>query len=195
MPGGSSGGSAAAVAASLCSAAIGTDTGSSIRQPAALCGVVGLKPSFGRISRTGVLPLAWTLDHVGPLARSVEDTAILLGVLAGPDPDDPTTVDLPVPDYRAGLEVGVKGTRLGVPRQHFFDLLDPEVDDAVRAAIAVLEDAGATLVDVSLPHVDLGAELIVIIMISEGAAYMKHGCGSARKITRQTCGCDLKQAA
>ncbi len=152
VPGGSSGGTAAAVAANLCAGGLGSDTGASIRAPASFCGAVGLKPTYSRVSRAGVLPLAWSLDHVGPLARSVADCALLLQAIAGADPRDPTSSTAAVPDFSAGLEQGVAGLRLGVPREHFFDLLEPDVERVVREAIATLEGLGATLEEVSLPH-------------------------------------------
>jgi aspartyl-tRNA(Asn)/glutamyl-tRNA(Gln) amidotransferase subunit A len=152
VPGGSSGGSAAAVAAGLCAGTLGTDTGGSIRIPSALCGVVGLKPTYGRVSRRGVVPLCWSLDHVGPLARTTEDAALILQAIAGHDPGDPASARLPVPDYRAGLEGGVRGLAFGVPREFFFDRLDPEVRAHVDAALKALEGLGARLVPIALPH-------------------------------------------
>ncbi|MEK7219649.1 MAG: amidase, partial [candidate division NC10 bacterium] len=134
MPGGSSSGSAVAVAAGLCAGALGTDTGGSVRIPAALCGLVGLKPTYGRVSRAGVIPLAWSLDHVGPMTRTVTDAALLLQVLAGRDPADPSTTDVPVPDYRRAMQGEIRGLRLGLPKDHFFERLDPEVRAAVLAA-------------------------------------------------------------
>src|ERR687886_2734266 len=124
VPGGSSGGSAAAVAAGLCAAALGTDTGGSIRQPAALCGLVGLKPTYGRVSRHGVVPLSWSQDHVGPMTRTVRDAALLLQAPAGHDPRDPASSDAPVPDYLTGIDDGVAGLRLGLPRDFFFERVD-----------------------------------------------------------------------
>jgi aspartyl-tRNA(Asn)/glutamyl-tRNA(Gln) amidotransferase subunit A len=152
VPGGSSGGTAAAVAASLCAGGLGSDTGASIRAPASFCGVVGLKPTYGRVSRAGVLPLAWSLDHVGPLARSVADCALLLQAIAGSDPRDPSSSNAPVPDFSPALSQGVGGLRLGVPREHFFELLEPEVERLVREAIATLERLGARVEEVALPH-------------------------------------------
>ncbi|MGE0479117.1 MAG: Asp-tRNA(Asn)/Glu-tRNA(Gln) amidotransferase subunit GatA [Phycisphaerae bacterium] len=160
VPGGSSGGSAAAVAARLVPLALGSDTGGSIRQPAAMCGVVGLKPSYGRVSRYGLVAFGSSLDQIGPLATNVADAALLLGVIAGDDPRDTTCVDAPVPDYRTlltddAVAAALRGLRIGVPREYFGDGLDTEVAAAVRAALAVYERCGATLVDVSLamtPH-------------------------------------------
>ena len=151
IPGGSSGGSGAAIAAHLAAGTIGSDTGGSIRVPASMCGCVGVKPSFGRVSAAGVMPLARTFDHVGPLARTVEDAAILLGAIAGYDPADALTVAVPVPDYRAALRDQVTGVRVGVPRSTLWALLDDEVRTAAEAALAVLAGLGATLVEVELP--------------------------------------------
>jgi aspartyl-tRNA(Asn)/glutamyl-tRNA(Gln) amidotransferase subunit A len=152
IPGGSSGGSAAAVAACLAPLALGTDTGGSIRQPAGLCGVVGLKPSYGRVSRFGLVAFGSSLDQVGPFARDVAGAALLLEVIAGHDPRDSTSVDQPVPAYRAALEQPVAPLTVGVPREYFGAGLDPEVEEAVRAALQVYEGLGARLREVSLPH-------------------------------------------
>jgi len=152
VPGGSSGGTAAAVAASLCAAGLGSDTGASIRAPASWCGVVGMKPTYSRVSKAGALPLAWSLDHAGPLARSVADCALLLQAIAGPDPRDSGSSSEPVPDFSAGLKQGVRGLRLGVPREHFFEMLEPDVERLVREAIATLEQLGGQVEEVSLPH-------------------------------------------
>src|SRR5690606_20651964 len=143
MPGGSSGGSGATVAALGCFMAMGTDTGGSIRIPAAVCGTVGIKPTSGRVSRFGVASLSWSLDHAGPLTRTVGDAAVCLSALAGHDPRDPGSADVPVTDYTTELELGVKGLRLGVPRNYFFDQVDAEVERSVRDAIARLEREGA----------------------------------------------------
>jgi len=151
VPGGSSGGPAAAVAAGLAAGSLGTDTGGSIRQPAAFCGVVGLKPTYGRVSRFGLVAFASSLDHPGPFGLDVLDTSLLLGAIAGRDPLDATSIDAPVPDYAAGLEQGVRGLRLGVPDEYFTKGMDAEVEIAVRAAIDVLKGLGATLERVSLP--------------------------------------------
>jgi aspartyl-tRNA(Asn)/glutamyl-tRNA(Gln) amidotransferase subunit A len=170
IPGGSSGGSAAAVSAQLCLAAMGSDTGGSIRIPAGLCGLVGLKPTYGRVSKRGVAELSWTLDHTGPLTRTVADAAVLLQAIAGYDPGDPSSVDEAVPDYLAGLHAGIEGLRVGVPSNFFFDQVDTEVGDAVHAALAVLVDAGATLVELAVPHVELTAEVVTTIVGVEAAA-------------------------
>src|SRR5690242_5720045 len=151
VPGGSSGGPAAAVAAGLAAGGFGTDTGGSIRQPAAFCGVVGLKPTYGRVSRYGLVAFASSLDHPGPFGLDVRDTALLLGAIAGHDPMDATSIDAAVPDYAAGLEQGARGLRLGVPDEYFTKGMDAEVESAVRAAIEVLKGLGATVERVSLP--------------------------------------------
>src|SRR5919109_1193596 len=151
MPGGSSGGSAAAVAAGLCFGSLGSDTGGSIRIPAALCGIVGLKPTYVRVSRHGVFPLSWSLDHVGPMTRTVTDAALMLQVIAGHDRHDPTTRTAVVPDYSAALTMDIEGARLGIPQEFYFEQLDAEVRDSVRAAIQTLARAGAQVEEVSLP--------------------------------------------
>jgi aspartyl-tRNA(Asn)/glutamyl-tRNA(Gln) amidotransferase subunit A len=153
IAGGSSGGSAAAVAAGLGFGAIGSDTAGSIREPAAQCGVVGIKPTFGRVSARGVIPLSSSLDHVGPIARTVSDVAVLLQVLAGFDPEDRNSVDVPVPDYLAALQAGTKPSRIGVPRKFFYEDLDSEVASAVQHALDVLKNLGCELreIDVDVP--------------------------------------------
>jgi aspartyl-tRNA(Asn)/glutamyl-tRNA(Gln) amidotransferase subunit A len=170
IPGGSSGGSAIAVATGMVTLSPGSDTGGSIRIPAALCGVAGLKPTYGRISLRGVVPLAWSLDHAGPLARSVRDLAIALMQLAGYDAADPASADVPVDDYLSDLETGAKGLRVLVPANHFFESVDPEVDAAVRQAARVLASLGATVEERPLPHTELLAAQGPIIQ-SEAAAY------------------------
>jgi aspartyl-tRNA(Asn)/glutamyl-tRNA(Gln) amidotransferase subunit A len=151
ITGGSSGGSGAAVAAGMAAMAMGTDTGGSIRCPAALCGVVGLKPTHGRVSAAGIVPLSWSLDHPGPLARTVEDAAIVLDAIAGYDPQDTMTEPVPTQDYRAAIGGGVQGLRLGVPRHGFFDAMDPEVAAAIETALTVLSGLGAVVEDVMTP--------------------------------------------
>jgi aspartyl-tRNA(Asn)/glutamyl-tRNA(Gln) amidotransferase subunit A len=174
VPGGSSGGSAAAVAASLCAGATGTDTGGSIRQPAALCGVVGIKPTYGRVSRYGVVAFASSLDHPGPFARTVEDTATLLEVMAGNDPMDATSVPQPVGAYakaaRAGRSGGLAGVRVGVPDEYFAAGMDPEVETAVRAALDELGRAGAKLVPVSLPHTKYAIATYYLVCTAEASS-------------------------
>lgn len=171
IPGGSSGGSAAAVATGMCFVSPGSDTGGSIRIPAALCGIAGLKPTYGRVSLRGVVPLAWSLDHAGPLARTVRDLAITLGLLAGYDADDPGCVDVPVDDYLSQLEDGVKGLRIVVPTSHFFDNVDPEVERAVREAAKTLASLGARVEERALPHAELLIETQRAIIAADAAAY------------------------
>ena len=170
VPGGSSGGSAVAVAARQAVATLGTDTGGSIRQPASHCGVVGLKPTYGRVSRYGVIAYASSLDQVGPLTRDVEDCAILLQAVAGYDPADSTSVDTPVPDYRATLRDGVKGLRIGLPREYFIEGLDPEVKAAVQAAIDTYRQLGAEIVEVGLPHTDYAVACYYLIATAEASS-------------------------
>ncbi|MGD9890104.1 MAG: amidase [Dehalococcoidia bacterium] len=170
ITGGSSGGSASAVAAELCPGTLGTDTGGSIRIPASLCGVVGLKPTYGRVSRAGVFPLAWTLDHVGPMARTVRDCALLLGVIAGYDPTDPTTVDVPVPDYLAQLDGGVRGLRIGLPKRVFFEELDASVQTAMEAAEAELQRQGADVRPVAIDGIEMADLLGDTVMAGEASA-------------------------
>jgi len=152
VPGGSSGGSAAACAARLCVGALGSDTGGSIRQPAGHCGVVGLKPTYGRVSRYGLVAFASSLDQIGPMAKSVTDCAILLGGLAGYDPADSTSAPVPTTDYTACLSRGLKGLTVGLPREYFIEGLDPDVEEAVRRAVLAMEGEGATVREVNLPH-------------------------------------------
>ena len=170
VPGGSSGGSAAAVAGGQAFFATGTDTGGSIRQPASLSGIVGMKPTYGRVSRYGMVAFASSLDQCGPLVRSVRDAALVLQALAGHDPRDSTSVDLSVPDYAAALTGDVKGLRLGVPREYFVAGMEPGVEAAVRSAIKVLEDQGAEIVEVSLPSTDHGLATYYIITPAEASA-------------------------
>jgi aspartyl-tRNA(Asn)/glutamyl-tRNA(Gln) amidotransferase subunit A len=171
VAGGSSGGTGVAVAGGLCVAGLGSDTGGSIRIPASFCGTAGLKPTYGRVSRAGALPLSWSLDHVGPLARSVADCAILLQAIAGPDARDPSAADQPVPDYTADLSGDVRDLVLGVPSEHFFDLVEPGVVECVRAAIGVLEGLGARLEEVPLPHAQHAQMAGTAIMSSEAASW------------------------
>lgn len=171
VTGGSSGGSAVAVAASLCAASLGSDTGGSIRIPSAVCGVVGIKPTYGRVSRHGAIPLAWSIDHVGPLAKSVEDAALLLQVLAGPDPKDSTSSDRPVPNYRRALTGEVRGVRVGIPRNYFFENVDGEILRAVQQAIRQLESLGAEAVEISLPHLEHCSAMEAHITLAEATSY------------------------
>jgi len=170
VPGGSSGGSAAAVAADLVPLAIGSDTGGSIRQPAALCGIVGLKPTYGRVSRYGLIAFASSLDQVGPMPRGVADAALALSVLAGADPLDATSSDRPVADPLEGLDAGVAGLRLGMPDEYFGDAVEPEVRDAVAAAVALLRDAGATIEPCSLPHAPWAVPSYFVVANSEASS-------------------------
>ena len=170
VPGGSSGGSAAAVAGGEAFFATGTDTGGSIRQPASLSGIIGLKPTYGRVSRYGMVAFASSLDQCGPFTRSVRDCALVLGALAGHDPRDSTSVDLPVPDYVAALTGDVRGMRLGIPREYFVAGMEPGVEAAVRRAFAVLEGLGAEIVEVSLPSTDAGLATYYIIAPAEASA-------------------------
>jgi aspartyl-tRNA(Asn)/glutamyl-tRNA(Gln) amidotransferase subunit A len=170
VPGGSSGGSAAAVAGRQCLGALGTDTGGSIRQPAALCGIVGLKPTYGRVSRYGVIAYASSLDQVGPMARTVEDCALLLEAIAGHDPLDSTSVPQPVPAYAAALGRGVRGLRIGLPKEYFIEGMAPDVADAVRAAVRHLETLGATIDDVSLPHTEYAIAAYYLIATAEASS-------------------------
>ena len=172
VTGGSSSGSATAIAARMVRMAMGSDTGGSIRGPAAWCGLTGLKPTYGRVSRRGVFPLSWTLDHCGPLARSVEDCAITLQVLAGYDPQDAASAEVPVPDYRARLERGVSGLRVGIPRGFFVSAsaMTPEVVAGIDHTAAQLRAAGAIVEDVSLPEYALFAASGRVIMMAEAFA-------------------------
>jgi aspartyl-tRNA(Asn)/glutamyl-tRNA(Gln) amidotransferase subunit A len=170
VPGGSSGGPAAAVAGGLAAGGFGTDTGGSIRQPAAFCGVVGLKPTYGRISRYGLVAFASSLDHPGPFGRDVTDAALLLAVAAGHDPMDATSIDAPVPDYTADLSRGVRGLRLGVPDEYFIAGMDPEVERAVRAAIEVLKGLGAGVERVSLPATPYALATYYVIAPAEASS-------------------------
>ena len=170
VPGGSSGGSSAAVAAGQAFFALGTDTGGSIRQPASLTGTVGIKPTYGRVSRYGMVAFASSLDQCGPLARSVRDVALVLRALAGHDVRDSTSVDTPVPDYAAALSGDVMGLRLGVPREYFVEGMEPGVERAVRTAIDMLRDLGAEIADVSLPSTDRGLATYYIINPAEASA-------------------------
>ena len=170
IPGGSSGGSAAAVADRTAIATLGSDTGGSIRQPASHCGVVGLKPSYGRVSRYGLVAFASSLDQIGPLTQSVEDAAMILQAIAGFDPLDSTSLDVPVPDYLATLHDGVKGMKLGLPREYFGDGIDPGVRHTVENAIAKLRDLGAEIVDISLPHTEHAVATYYIIAPAEASS-------------------------
>src|SRR6202043_820354 len=170
VPGGSSGGSAAAVAADMAGAARGADTGGSIRQPASFCGVVGLMPTYGRVSRYGLIAFASSLDHIGPLTKTVKDAAIMLRTIAGRDPMDSTSAELPVPDYVAELDKPVKGMKIGVAKEYLGEGLDEEVRQAVEAAIAKLQTLGCEIVPVSLPHTPYAIPTYYIIATAEASA-------------------------
>ncbi len=170
VPGGSSGGSAAAVAAGSAVAALGSDTGGSIRQPASFCGVVGLMPTYGRVSRYGLIAFASSLDHIGPLTRSVEDAARVLSVIAGRDPMDATSAHVPVPDYVADLQKPVRGIKLGVPKEYFSEGLDPEVRAAVEAAIEKLAAAGCEVVPIALPHTEYAIPTYYVVATAEASS-------------------------
>ncbi|MBU4121040.1 MAG: Asp-tRNA(Asn)/Glu-tRNA(Gln) amidotransferase subunit GatA [Proteobacteria bacterium] len=170
IPGGSSGGSAAAVAAGECIAAFGSDTGGSIRQPAALCGVVGMKPTYGRVSRFGLIAFASSLDQIGPFTKDVEDCAIVMNVIAGYDPRESTSVPEAVPDYRRFLGRGIEGWRVGIPKEYFIAGIDPEVEAAVRRAIRAVEGAGAKCMEVSLPHTDYCVAVYYVVAPAEASS-------------------------
>jgi aspartyl-tRNA(Asn)/glutamyl-tRNA(Gln) amidotransferase subunit A len=170
VPGGSSGGSAAAVAADECIAALGSDTGGSIRQPASYCGIVGLKPTYGRVSRFGLVAYASSLDQVGPMTKDVTDAAILLNIIAGKDPLDSTSVDLPVPDYTKALVPEVEGLRIGIPKEYFISGIDPEVEVRIKQVLQVYESLGATCVEVSLPHTSYALATYYIIAMAEASS-------------------------
>jgi aspartyl-tRNA(Asn)/glutamyl-tRNA(Gln) amidotransferase subunit A len=171
IPGGSSGGTAAAVAAAMCFAGVGTDTGGSIRQPASLCGVVGVKPTYGRVSRYGMIAFASSLDQGGPITRTVADAAMLLGVIAGYDRRDSTCVDIPVPDYLSAADRPVKGLRVGLPKEYYEGGgLSPEVREAVEKALKALTDQGATAVEVSLPHTSFALSTYYLIAPAEASS-------------------------
>ena len=170
VAGGSSGGSAAAVAADECLASLGSDTGGSIRQPASLCGTVGMKPTYGRVSRYGLVAFASSLDQVGPLTKDVRDCALMLNAICGHDPLDSTSIDRPVPDFTAALQDGLQGVRVGLPREYFGQGLDPEVEQVARTAIAMLQEAGAEIVEVTLPHTDYCVAVYYLIAPAEASS-------------------------
>lgn len=170
IPGGSSGGSAAVVASGMALASLGSDTGGSIRQPAAHCGIVGMKPSYGRVSRYGLVAFASSLDQIGPLTRTVEDAAMLMQIICGYDPLDSTSVDAPVPDFAATLHQGVEGLRIGLPKQYFAEGLDPAIESLVRAAATRLEEQGATLVEIDLPSTSAAVATYYILAPAEASS-------------------------
>ncbi|MBI5142887.1 MAG: Asp-tRNA(Asn)/Glu-tRNA(Gln) amidotransferase subunit GatA [Nitrospirae bacterium] len=169
-PGGSSGGSAFAVAADECIAALGSDTGGSIRQPAAFCGVVGMKPTYGRVSRYGLVAFASSLDQIGPITKTVKDAAILLSAIAGPDSHDSTCAANPVADYEAAIGREIKGLKIGIPRQYFIEGMDAEVEGSVKSAIAQLESLGAVPVEIEMPHTDYAVATYYLIATSEASS-------------------------
>lgn len=170
IPGGSSGGAAVVVAADEAIAALGSDTGGSIRQPAALCGCVGLRPTYGRVSRFGLVAFASSLDQIGPITKTVEDAAILLGVISGADPKDSTCLDEPVPDYLRSLEGDIAGMKLGLPRDYFGPGLDPQIRETVETAVKHFENLGAEIVEISLPNTDYGIAVYYIIATAEASS-------------------------
>ncbi|MBI4411366.1 MAG: Asp-tRNA(Asn)/Glu-tRNA(Gln) amidotransferase subunit GatA [Deltaproteobacteria bacterium] len=170
VPGGSSGGSAAAVSADLCSASLGTDTGGSIRQPASLCSIVGLKPTYGRVSRYGVIAFASSLDQMGPMTKDVEDCALMMNVMAGHDPHDSTSVNVPVPDYTGSLRQSIKGMKIGMPKEYFPKGIDSQVADSVKQAIKKLEELGAKIEEVSLPNTEYATATYYIIAPAEASS-------------------------
>jgi aspartyl-tRNA(Asn)/glutamyl-tRNA(Gln) amidotransferase subunit A len=171
IPSGSSGGSGAAVAAGLCFAATGTDTGGSVRAPAAVNGIAGIKPSYGRVSKAGITVLSWSLDHPGPLAKTVNDLAILLRIMSGADPKDPHTKNLPVPDYTQSLGGDIHGIRVGLPSNFFFDDVEAGVGDAVTRAVQTLEKQGAKIIPIAIPGIDGLIDSWLAIGVAEAAAY------------------------
>ncbi|MET0704482.1 MAG: amidase [Mycobacterium sp.] len=186
-PGGSSGGSGAAVGAGVVHVALGSDTGGSIRIPAALCGTVGLKPTFGRASRVGVASLSWSLDHVGPLSRNVTDAALVMAAMSGYDRRDPGTVDIPVPDMVSGIGAGVAGKKIGIPTDYYTDQIDPDAAEAARTAAAKLEELGAELVEVSIPMAEHIIAAEWAIMMPEATAYHQDSLrNSPEKFTDET---------
>ena len=170
IPGGSSGGSAAAVAADECIAALGSDTGGSIRQPAALCGVVGLKPTYGRVSRYGLVAFASSLDQIGPITKNVKDSAILLNIISGKDPFDSTSAPVAVPDFTKVLGNEIKGLKIGIPREYFIKGMDREIEEAVKTAITKLESLGAIPVEISLPHTEYAVATYYVLATSEASS-------------------------
>ncbi|MBM4242706.1 MAG: Asp-tRNA(Asn)/Glu-tRNA(Gln) amidotransferase subunit GatA [Deltaproteobacteria bacterium] len=191
VPGGSSGGSAAAVAAGECLASLGTDTGGSIRLPASFCGLVGLKPTYGRVSRYGVIAYASSLDQVGPFAWTVEDIAAVLGVIAGHDPRDSTSVPRGVPDYTAALTGDVRGLRIGIPREYFADGIAPDVEGATRSAIRLLESQGAQLVEIGLPHTEYAIATYYLVATAEASSNLARYDGVRFGLRRASSGDSL----
>jgi len=170
VPGGSSGGSAAAVAADMCAGALGSDTGGSIRQPGGFCGIAAPKPTYGRVSRYGLVAFASSLDQIGPLTKDVRDAAVLLQVIAGHDPCDSTSADVPVPDFEAALDGAIRGLRIGIPAEYFIPGMDPEIGSAIQEAVRVLERLGAVQVPVSLPHTEYAVAVYYLVATAEASS-------------------------
>ena len=191
VPGGSSGGSAASVAADQCIAALGTDTGGSIRQPAAFCGIVGLKPTYGRVSRYGIIAFASSMDQVGPMTKDVRDCALLLEVISGHDPADSTSVNRPVPRYSKSLTGDIAGLRLGIPKEYFTAGLQPAVDDAVRGVIRQLENSGAIIEEISLPYTEYAVAVYYVIATAEASSNLARYDGI--RFGHRTAGKDLTE--
>ncbi len=192
VPGGSSGGSAAAVAADMCTAALGSDTGGSIRQPASFCGVVGMMGTYGRVSRFGLVAFASSLDHIGPFTHTVKDTATIMQIMAGRDPRDSTSAAVPVPDYSAGLGTGVKGLRIGVPSEYFAEGLDAEVGDHVHRGIDLLKKNGAEVRDIRLPHTGYAIAAYYLVATAEASSNLARYDG-VRYSTRSKRGATLAE--
>lgn len=192
VPGGSSGGSAAAVAGDQCIAALGTDTGGSIRQPAAFCGIVGLKPTYGRVSRYGIIAFASSMDQAGPMTKDVRDCALLLEAISGHDPADSTSANCPVPRYSKSLTCDLTGLRLGIPKEYFTSGLQPAVDEAVRGAIRQLENNGATVEEISLPHTDYAVAVYYVIATAEASSNLARYDGM--RFGRRAAGKDLTES-
>ena len=192
VPGGSSGGSAAAVAADQCIASLGTDTGGSIRQPAACCGIVGLKPTYGRVSRYGIIAFASSLDQVGPLTKDVTDCALMLEAIAGYDPSDSTSVNVPVPRYAQHLTQDIKGLRVGIPKEYFIPGTQPDVEASVKKAIQVLEKSGLQIEEISLPHTEYAVAVYYLVATAEASSNlarydgMRYGCRAPGKNLAET---------
>jgi aspartyl-tRNA(Asn)/glutamyl-tRNA(Gln) amidotransferase subunit A len=183
IPGGSSSGSGTAVAAGLCAGALGSDTGGSIRGPASMCSIVGLKPTYGRVSNYGVVPLSWSQDHCGPMTWTVEDTALVLQAIAGYDPKDSTTSTAPVPDYSTALKEDIKGITIGVPRRYFFQAgpdVEPETLAAIEKALELMAFLGATVRDVDIPHIEYARAANQVIMMGEAFAFHEHNLKTRR---------------
>ena len=192
VPGGSSGGSAAAVAGDQCIAALGTDTGGSIRQPAAFCGIVGLKPTYGLVSRYGIIAFASSMDQAGPMTKDVRDCALLLEAISGHDPADSTSANCPVPPYSKSLNSDIAGLRLGIPREYFTSGLQPAVDKAVHGAIRRLENNGATVEEISLPHTDYAVAVYYVIATAEASSNLARYDGM--RFGRRAAGKDLTES-